>query len=99
EERFARLDIEGLVQRVTITNDRRGAAEELAVRWPQLSANEILEAPYVLIGTVDQIIEDLLARRERWRISSYTVQEALHGGARPRGRAAERPELTKRTFL
>jgi len=75
EERFIRLEIEALVQRVIVTDDRRAAAEELTVRWPQLSANEILEAPYILIGRVDQIIEDLLARRERWRISSYTVQE------------------------
>jgi probable F420-dependent oxidoreductase len=75
EEGFTRLKIEALLQRVIVTDDRRHAAEELTVRWPQLNANEVLEAPYVLIGTVDQIIEDLLARRERWRISSYTVQE------------------------
>jgi hypothetical protein len=29
----------------------------------------------VLIGTIDQIVEDLQARGERWGISYYVVQE------------------------
>jgi hypothetical protein len=56
-------------------DDRRRAAEELARRWSQLSPDEILESPYVLIGTADQIIEDLQARRERWGISYLTIFE------------------------
>jgi hypothetical protein len=32
-------------------------------RWPQLSSDDILQSPYVLIGTVDQMVEDLTARR------------------------------------
>jgi hypothetical protein len=75
EDRFARLELNALVQRVAVTDDRRGAAEEMASRWTQLNADEILASPYVLIGTVDQIIEDLQARRERWGISSYIVHE------------------------
>lgn len=75
EERFAQLEIEALVQRVIVTDDRRRAAAELATRWPQLSADEVLEAPYVLIGSVEEIVANLKVRRERWDISSYTVQE------------------------
>jgi hypothetical protein len=41
----------------------------------QLSPDEILESPYVLIGTVDEVIEDLQMRRERWGISYYVVFE------------------------
>jgi hypothetical protein len=63
------------VQRVVVTEDRRQAAEELARRWPQLSPDEILQSPYVLIGTVDQLVEDLQARRERWDISYYVIFE------------------------
>jgi hypothetical protein len=37
--------------------------------------DEILESPYVLIGTVDQVIEDLQVRRERWGISYYVLFE------------------------
>jgi probable F420-dependent oxidoreductase len=74
-ERFAKIEIEALVQRVIVTDDRRAAAEELTSRWPQLSTDDILQAPYVLIGTVEEIIADLLAYRERWGISSFNVQE------------------------
>ena len=44
-------------------------------RWPQLSPEEILQSPYVLIGTVDQMVEDLQVRRERWGISYYVIFE------------------------
>ncbi len=74
-DRFPRLELNALVQRVVVTDDRHGAAEELTRRWTQLSADEILQSPYVLIGTIDQIVEDLQARRERWGISYYVVRE------------------------
>jgi probable F420-dependent oxidoreductase len=75
EDRFARLELNALVQQVVVTDERRRAAEELTRRATQLSADEILQSPYVLIGTVDQIVEDLLARRQRWGLSYYTVRE------------------------
>jgi len=75
EDRFVHLELNALVQRVIVTDDRRKAAEELMSRWPQLSAGEILQSPYVLIGTVHQIVDDILARRERWGFSYYVVQE------------------------
>jgi probable F420-dependent oxidoreductase len=74
-DRYARLELNALVQRVVVTDHRRQAAEELASRWTQLSPKEILESPYVLIGTVDKLIEDLHARRERWGISYYVIFE------------------------
>jgi probable F420-dependent oxidoreductase len=75
EDRYARLELNVLVQRVIVTDDRRSAAEDLTSRWTQLTADEILQSPYVLIGTVNQIVEDLLARRERWGFSSYVIFE------------------------
>jgi probable F420-dependent oxidoreductase len=74
-DRFPRLELNALVQRVVVTDDRHGAAEELTRRWTQLSADEILASPYVLVGTIDQIVEDLRARRERWGISYYVIHE------------------------
>jgi hypothetical protein len=74
-DRYAQLELNALVQRVVVTDDRRQAAEELANRWPQLSPEEVLRSPYVLIGTVDQMVEDLQARRERWGISYYVIFE------------------------
>jgi probable F420-dependent oxidoreductase len=75
EERYADLEFNALVQRVVVTEDRRAAAEELARRWPELSADEILQSPYLLVGTVKQMVEDLEARRERWGISYYGIHE------------------------
>ena len=75
EERFARLELNALVQRVVVNDDRRGAVEALTRAWPQLAAADILESPYVLVGTVDQIVEDLCACRTRWGISYYVVHE------------------------
>jgi probable F420-dependent oxidoreductase len=75
EDRFARLELNALLQRVVLTDHRGRAAEELTNRWTQLTANEISQSPYVLIGTVEQMVEQLLARRQRWGISYYTVRE------------------------
>ena len=74
-DRYDQLELNALVQRVVVTNDRRQAAEGLAHQWPQLSPDEILQSPYTLIGTVDQLVEDLQARRERWGISYYVIFE------------------------
>jgi probable F420-dependent oxidoreductase len=74
-ERFGRLELNALVQRVVVTDDRRKTAEELTGRWTQLTPDEILQSPYVLIGTVDQMVENLQARRERWGISYYVIFE------------------------
>jgi len=74
-DRYDRLELNALVQRVVVTDDRRQCAEELTRRWRQLSADEILQSPYVLIGTLDQLVEDLQARRERWGISYYVIFE------------------------
>jgi probable F420-dependent oxidoreductase len=75
EERHARLEINALVQRVIVTDDRLKAAEDLTRLWTQLTADEFLRTPYVLIGTVERIVEDLEERRQRWGISHYTVHE------------------------
>jgi len=78
------LELNALVQRVIVTDDRRKAAEELAVgRWAQLRPEEILESPYVLVGTEDRIVEDLQARRERWGISYVTTHELFMDALAP----------------
>ena len=75
DARYARLELNALVQRVVVTDDRRQAAEELARSWTQLTPEEMLQSPYILIGTIDQMEEDLRAYRDRWGISYYVVHE------------------------
>jgi len=71
--RFDRLELSVQVQRVIVTERRREAAEELQRTWTQLSVDEILDAPYVLIGTVDEMVDALHRRRERWGISYFVT--------------------------
>jgi probable F420-dependent oxidoreductase len=73
--RFDRLELSAQIQRVVVTGDRRQAAEELRKAWRQLSIDEILEAPFVLIGTVDEMVDALRARRDRWGISYFVTFE------------------------
>ena len=74
-DRFERLELNALVQRVLVTTDRRQAAATLPDRWKPLDLSERLETPYLLIGTVEQMVDALQARRQRWGISYYLVHE------------------------
>jgi alkanesulfonate monooxygenase SsuD/methylene tetrahydromethanopterin reductase-like flavin-dependent oxidoreductase (luciferase family) len=40
----------------------------------QLDPDEIISMPHFLIGTVDELVEDIVARRERFGISFIVVQ-------------------------
>jgi probable F420-dependent oxidoreductase len=75
-DRFPHLELCALIQRVIVTDDRRSAAEDLTARWPGLSTDELLESPHVLIGTVDELVAQLQARRERWGLTYHIVFEA-----------------------
>jgi probable F420-dependent oxidoreductase len=75
--RFDGLELNALVQRVIVTKPgldaRRLVAAELT--RGQLTPDDVLDTPFVLIGAIEQLVEQLWARRERWGISSYTVFE------------------------
>jgi probable F420-dependent oxidoreductase len=74
-ERLERIELNALLQRVIVTDDRAKAAEELARQWAPLTAADIRESPFVVLGTVDEIVEALERRRERWGISYYVAME------------------------
>lgn len=74
-DRWERLELNVLVQRVLVVDDRRRAAEELARHWSELSPDEILQSPYMLIGSIGELVEDLQRRRERWGMSYLTIRE------------------------
>jgi probable F420-dependent oxidoreductase len=91
-ERFERLELNALVQRVIATDNRRKAIEELSAPWTQLSANDILESPYALIGSVDEMIADLRGRRERWGLSWSYRQPILPSRHSCAGRSTFAPD-------
>lgn len=77
--------LSALVQLCTITDSRpadlRAFRAELAdlmghQRAPTMS--DLLETPYVLVGSEDEILHQLCSNRDRWGITRYTVRtEAL----------------------
>ncbi|MDP8959787.1 MAG: TIGR03621 family F420-dependent LLM class oxidoreductase [Actinomycetota bacterium] len=77
-ERFSELELNVLVQRVVVTSDRRSAAQHLSVSWPP--AQEILDSPFVLLGTVEEIIDQLQEHRERLGVSYWVVFEGRSEG-------------------
>jgi len=67
--------LEALVQHVEITGDRDGAARAFADE-AKVDVAGVVAVPYVLIGSVNQVVEQLHAARERWGISRWVVREA-----------------------
>ena len=73
-----------LVQMVVPTLDRRSAAEDLVARFSgRMTAEEILETPYLLIGTHEQMAEQLRASRERYGFSYVTVHDPYYEAFEP----------------
>ncbi len=71
-ERFAQVELHILLQRRAITDDRNPVLADLAARWG-LTTEEVAATPYALVGTVAEIAAQLVARRERFGFSYYTV--------------------------
>lgn len=69
------LQWHALIQLVVPTDDRRATADELAARYGgmMMAAADILESPFLLLGTVEQMAEQVLANRERYGFTYYTV--------------------------
>ena len=73
--RFGDLELNALVQAVIVTDDRAAAAERLRRRLPELSEDEILSTPYMLIGSEGHMAEQLHERRERFGFSYFSIRE------------------------
>jgi probable F420-dependent oxidoreductase len=70
-----RIELASGLQVVTITDDRRVAAEDVHTTQPHLTVDEILESPKAVLGTVEEIAEQLRERRERFGITYLIIQE------------------------
>ncbi len=74
-ERWGQIELNVLVQAVVVTDDRRRAAERLASRVSGLSVHDALSAPFLAIGTHDEIAAHLEVCRNRWGISYFSVRD------------------------
>jgi probable F420-dependent oxidoreductase len=72
-DRFDEIEIATTMFFTSVTDDRNGVASAIAPRL-RLDPDEIAGMPHFLIGTIDQLADDLMARRDRFGISFIVVQ-------------------------
>ena len=82
-DRYDQIELNMTLRFVRIAEDRQAAAHEILAAWrgpgsrvgraDELEADDILESPYFALGTVEQIVEQLLTARERWGFSYIQV--------------------------
>lgn len=79
-ERFEQIELNVLLQAVVHTTEPRPAAEELAAAFGAgITADEVLASPFVLIGTHEQMAEELAQRQRRLGVSYWSVFDAWAG--------------------
>ncbi len=74
-DRFDDLELSALVQRTAIGADHESVRADLAARFG-FEARLIAECPFLLLGSVEQVIDKLERLRERLGISHYVVRDA-----------------------
>lgn len=72
--RFDDIELTIMVSNVVVTEDRVAAADRLAVDM-HVCPEEVLASPQVLIGTIDEMVEDLRGRREELDLSYFVILE------------------------
>jgi probable F420-dependent oxidoreductase len=72
--RFDSIDLQVLTFVVMIVPNRRETAEQVAPLFG-VSADDALEIPIAMIGTVEEICETLIERRERWGFNNIVIHE------------------------
>jgi probable F420-dependent oxidoreductase len=76
--RFSDLELHVRVHLVVVTDDRLGMAAALGPAFG-MTPEQSLRSPHALAGSAEQIVDDLIERRERWGISYIGVGlDALH---------------------
>ena len=78
-DRFEAIELQALIQFVVPTVDRAAAATELASTVSGLTPAQILDSPFALLGTHDEMAETLVDRQRRFGISYWTVFDELPG--------------------
>ena len=74
-ERFDDLELTIMVSDVIVTGNRQAAADRLAAEL-NVSAEDVLDSPHLLIGTIEEMVADLQRRRHQFGISYFVVVES-----------------------
>jgi probable F420-dependent oxidoreductase len=83
-ERFDDLEL-SLVPTIIVTDQRRLRTEQYIheYSWQGISVEQVWEMPAVFIGSADQIVEDMRARRERYGFSYFVISDDDMAAAAP----------------
>ena len=73
-KRTSGLEFQALVQVVSVSTNPRDDAARLGTVMPGLTVEELLGSPYLMIGTVEGLVDRLQEHRTRWGFSHYTVR-------------------------
>jgi len=73
-DRFADLELNALVQVFSITDDREARLREITDPWPTLAIEDASVIPYLMVGSIDEIVGHVHACRERWGITYFVVR-------------------------
>ena len=75
-ERFDEIEL-STVADLTITDDRRGVTEALIARrgWRGISVEDVWDMPAIYIGSLDQIVEDMVRRRAELGFSYVVIAD------------------------
>jgi probable F420-dependent oxidoreductase len=68
--RFDDLELQVRVHLAVVTDDRRAIAEAMGPALG-ISADDALTSPHALVGTVEEICDQIVDQRRRWGISYY----------------------------
>jgi probable F420-dependent oxidoreductase len=83
-DRFDQIEL-NLIPTVQLVDDRDATVRQFRVErgWDDLSDRDVLEMPSVFIGSLDEIVQDMRERRERYGFSYYVFSDTQIDTAAP----------------
>jgi probable F420-dependent oxidoreductase len=82
-DRYSQIELNVTVREVRVVDDRQAAARAILSDWrgpgsmmgraDEISEDDVLNSPYMALGTVDQIVEQIQAAREQYGFSYIQV--------------------------
>lgn len=83
-ERFKQIEL-NIMPSLMISDQRRTTSDHFLAQqgWSGVSYETLWEMPSVLIGSLDQICDTLIERRERFGISYYVIRDAQYEAFAP----------------
>lgn len=84
-ERFEQLELSLILTEVVTTNDRQATVEQVRERrkWRDVTVDEVLEMPSVLIGSHTEMAKQLELARQEYGVSYLIASDRLMANLAP----------------